>query len=110
VVDTSSAFEREETTMVTRTLLMTTAVLSLAASAALAAGLTEQLQATRMTVVRVDREAGKFLCAEHRRWTTVSDLGAAQPGDIVKLNGRAGQRPRVTVLRRAADEIASPEL
>jgi hypothetical protein len=37
--------------MATRTLLITTTVLSLAASAALAAGLTEQLQATRMTVV-----------------------------------------------------------
>jgi hypothetical protein len=35
-------------------------VLSLATSAALAMGLTERLQAERMTVVQVDRSRGQF--------------------------------------------------
>lgn len=85
--------------MLTRAFFVTTAVVSLAASTAIAASLT-------------DRGTGKFLCAEHRAWTAVApaDLSAVHPGDIVKLDGRGGSRPRLTVLRRAADEIASPEL
>ena len=98
--------------MVTRVLSMGAVVVSLAASAALAGGLTDYLQAARMTVVRVDTGAGKFLCAEHRLWTQVSTegLGVVQPGDIVKLDRTNGQLSRLTVLRRAADEIGSPEL
>ena len=47
--------------MVTRVLSITTAVVSLAVSAAVAAGLTDQLQTSRMKVVQVDKSAGKFL-------------------------------------------------
>ena len=98
--------------MVTRVLSISAVVVSVAASAAIAGGLTDYLQATRMTVVRVDKGAGKFFCAEHRRWTSVSaeGLGAVQPGDIVKLDRKDGQLPKLTVLRRASDEIGSPEL
>jgi uncharacterized protein with FMN-binding domain len=98
--------------MVTRVLSITTAVVSLAVSAAVGAGLTDQMQATRMTVVQVDKSAGKFLCAEHRKWTAVSsaDLKAVSSGDIVKVERRDGQPSRITVLRHASDEIASPEL
>jgi len=98
--------------MVTRALSITTAVVSLAVSAAVAAGLTDQMQTMRMTVVQVDRGAGKFLCAEHRRWTAVSaaDLKAVGSGDIVKVERRDGQPSRITVLRHASDEIGSPEL
>jgi hypothetical protein len=98
--------------MVTKVLSISAVVVSLAASAAIGGGLTDYLQASRMTVVRVDKGAGKFLCAEHRRWTPVSTdaLGAVQPGDIVKLDRKDGQLPKLTVLRRAADEIGSPEL
>ena len=97
--------------MVTRVLCITTAVVSLAVSAAVASGLTDQLQTSRMTVVQVDRSAGKFLCAEHRRWTVVSmtDLKAVSSGDIVKVERRDGQPSRITVLRHASDEIGSPE-
>ena len=100
--------------MMTRVLSITAtaAIVSLATSAAIAESLTDRLQAARMTVVRVDRGAGKFLCAEHRRWTAVpaADLSAVNPGDIVKVDRRAGQLPRITVVRSASDEIGSPEL
>jgi hypothetical protein len=98
--------------MVTRVLSITTAVVSLAVSAAVAASLTDQLQTSRMRVVQVDKSAGKFLCAEHQRWTVVStaDLKAVSSGDIVKLERRDGQPSRITVLRHASDEIGSPEL
>jgi uncharacterized protein with FMN-binding domain len=97
--------------MVTRVLSITTAVVSLAVSAAVGAGLTDQMQATRMTVVQVDKSAGKFLCAEHRTWTAVSsaDLTAVGSGDIVKVERRDGQPSRITVLRHASDDLGSPE-
>ena len=52
--------------------IRTLTVVFVAASAALAAGLTERLQTERMTVLDVDEAAGRFQCAEHRRWTTVA--------------------------------------
>jgi len=98
--------------MVTRVLSITAVVLSLAASAAVAGNLTDHLQATRMTVLRIDRDTGKFMCAEHRRWTAVfaADLQTVRPGDIVKVDRKDGQLPRITVVRRASDEIGSLEL
>ena len=98
--------------MVTRVLSITTAVVSLAVSAAVGASLTDQMQTARMTVVQVDKSAGKFLCAEHRRWTAVStaDLKVVGSGDIVKVERRDGQPARIIVLRHAADELSSPEL
>ncbi len=84
---------------------------SVAASAAMAAGLTERLEAERMTVVKVDQSGGRFLCAEHRHWTSVArkDLATVNPGDIVRA-GRVPNRPtRLVVLRTAADELTSPE-
>ena len=68
--------------MVKRTFPVSLAVVMMAASAALAAGLTDSLQAERMTVVKVDHAAGRFQCAEHRRWTAVlkADLREVQPG------------------------------
>ena len=97
--------------MLIRVLSITTAVVSLAVSAAVGAGLTDQMQTTRMTVVQVDKSAGKFLCAEHRKWTAVSspDLKAVGSGDIVKVERRDGHPSRITVLRHASDEIGSPE-
>jgi len=46
-------------------------MLSLATSAALAAGFTEWMQNERMTVTKVDHDGGRFYCAEHQRWTQV---------------------------------------
>jgi hypothetical protein len=109
---TQTAQSVRRTAMVTRVLSITTAVVSLAVSAAVAASLTDQMQSTRMTVVQVDKSAGKFLCAEHRKWTAVSaaDLKVVGAGDIVKVERRDGQPSRIIVLRHAADELSSPEL
>ncbi|OLC65251.1 MAG: hypothetical protein AUH69_09875 [Actinobacteria bacterium 13_1_40CM_4_65_12] len=99
-------------TMVTRVLSITAAVVSLATAAAVAGTLTDRLQTSRMTVLRVDKGADQFMCAEHRRWTSVSgsDLSAVHPGDIVRIDKIDGKLPRITVVRTAADEIGSPEL
>ena len=97
--------------MLKRTFPFSLAAVVLAASAALAAGLTDRLQAERMTVVKVDHAAGRFECAEHRRWTVVlrADLREVHPGDIVKVEPAKGKPARMVVVRTAADEIASPE-
>jgi hypothetical protein len=90
------------------------AILSLVTSAAVATAagtLTEVLQASRMTVLKVDRATGQFLCAEHRKWTAVApaDLTAVTAGDIVRLDTSNGGRPHLVVLRTAAEEITSSE-
>ena len=97
--------------MLKRTFPFSLAVVVMAASAALAAGLTDRLQAERMTVVKVDHDAGRFQCAEHRRWTAAlrTDLRDVHPGDIVKVEPAKGKPARIVVLRTAADEMASPE-
>jgi translation initiation factor IF-1 len=97
--------------MVTRTLSISLVAMSLAASAAVAATLTERMQTERMTVLEVDRAAGRFKCAEHRRWMPVvkKNLQDVHPGDIVRVEPTAGQPSRLVVLRAAADELSSPE-
>jgi len=84
-------------------------ILSLAASAALGAGLTERLQSERMTVTKV--EGDRFFCAEHQRWTHVSKQEAAALGigDIVSVDERQGERTKVRVVRTAAEELSSSE-
>ena len=97
--------------MMTRTLSISLVVMGLAASAAVAATLTDRLQTERMTVVKVDRAAGRFKCAEHARWTPVvkMDLQDVQPGDIVRVERAAGRSARLVVLRAASDELGGPE-
>src|SRR5262249_32601699 len=101
----------EEATMVTRTLSISLAVMTIAGSAAMAATLTERLQAERRTVVRVDQAPGRFQCAEHRRWTTVAkaDLQDVRPGDIVAVEHAPGKLTHIMVVRTAAEELTSPE-
>jgi hypothetical protein len=81
-------------------------------SAALATGLTERMQAERMTVVQVDRSRGQFLCAEHRRWTQVAnaDVTKLAPGDIVRVERGDDQVWKIRVVRTASEELASPEM
>jgi hypothetical protein len=97
--------------MTNKALALGVVMLSLATSSAHAAGLTERLQRERMTVLKVDAVGGRFLCAEHGRWMRVSpaDAPALGIGDIVTLQRREGQLPRVTVVRTAASELTSPE-
>jgi hypothetical protein len=40
---------------------------------------------------------------------TSAGLGALSPGDIVKLEGDQARPRRIVILRRAADELTSPE-
>ena len=97
--------------MITRTLSISVAVVTLATSAALAAGLTERLQTDRMTVVKVDRANQRFFCAEHQRWTRIAktDVAVLASGDIVSVHRQDGQLPRVTVVRTAAEEQSRPQ-
>jgi hypothetical protein len=94
-----------------RTVTIAVGMVVVAASAALAAGLTERLQTERMTVLKVDRASGQFQCVEHRRWTpaTKESLSLVQSGDIVRVERANGHPARLVVLRIAADELASPE-
>jgi|RhiMetdeSRZDD1v2_1073273.scaffolds.fasta_scaffold1442882_1 hypothetical protein len=90
------------------------AVLSFVVTAAVATAagtLTDTIQKSRMTVLKVDRTAGQFLCVEHQKWTaaTSSDLAGVTPGDIVRVERRGPGRAHLAVLRTAADEISSPE-
>ena len=94
--------------MKTKALSISVAILSLAASAALAAGLTDRLQSERMTVTKVDGD--RFFCAEHQRWTQFSKKSAALGvGDIVSVDVQPGQAVKIRVVRTAADELSSGE-
>lgn len=97
--------------MLKRALSIGAVAVTMATSAAMAAGLTADLQAGRMTVVKVDRVTGQFQCAEHGRWTAVTrdSLQGVQQGDIVKVDRSSGSTARLVVLRTAASELSSPE-
>ncbi|HEY2993224.1 MAG TPA: hypothetical protein VGM22_10440 [Methylomirabilota bacterium] len=101
----------QEVAMINKVLFATMAVVSLVASAAVAASLTERMEMDRMTVLKVDRVHARFLCAEHRHWTWISksDVTRLSSGDIVSLDRQQGRLPRVTVVRTAAEELGSPE-
>jgi hypothetical protein len=86
---------------------------------------TESLQQFRVMVVAVDKASGRVRVRGHADACTdlacseatlvvcdegaSADLGALSPGDIVKLEGSEGRPERIVVLRRAADELTSPE-
>ena len=88
--------------------------------------LTEWLQQSRLMVVAVDRNKGRVLvrdhadvCTElscHERTVVVSDqemggnLEALNPGDLIKVESASGRAEKIVVLRRAWEELASPEL
>ncbi len=109
-----------------RTLSLTLAVLLLAAPA-FAQGLTDLLQAHRMTVLEVKQNARQIYCLEADGRLRIvefpdgatplivtdterrADLSLLRAGDVIKVE-RNGRAPTITILRRAADDIASPEL
>ena len=76
-----------------------------------ASGISERVEAHRMTVLKTDPLTGRFQCAEHLKWTSVvnADLRGLQPGDIVRVEPRPAARARLVLLRTAAKEISSPE-
>jgi hypothetical protein len=97
--------------MIGKAISMSLAAISMVTSTALAADLTERIMAERMTVVKVDRAHGRFLCAEHKHWTWVSkhDIALIGTGDVVTVQRDGRSLPRVKVVRAAADELTSPE-
>ena len=87
--------------------------------------LTDWLQQSRLIVVAVDPERGHLRvkgqadacrdlsCSE--RTVVVTDegqgpsLAVLNPGDIVKIEERAGRPQRIVVVRRVWEELTSPE-
>jgi hypothetical protein len=92
-------------------LFVLSATTAISATVVAASSLTERLDTQRMTVLKTDLASGRFLCAEHRHWTSVvkSDLRGLQAGDIVRVDPQANRRARLVLLRTAADELESPE-
>ena len=92
----------------------------------MAQSLTERIQDTRLIVVETDKSRGRvrvrgeagactdLACSEHTLVVTdegvKADLGALNPGDIVKVEPTDGRLERIVVVRRAWEELASPEL
>lgn len=110
-----------------RTLTLTLATVLLAGPA-FAQSLADLLQVHRMTVLEVKKEAGQiyYLDANGSKkvvefangaetplvvtdTTRKADLSLLRPGDLVKVEMKNGLAHRIIVLRRGADEIASPE-
>ena len=100
--------------------------LFLAVDPAGAGGLTDSLQAERMTVVEVNATYGQIVCVNgnpekrivHRVASGVPvisevgqkvGLGSLNPGDIIKAHVRDGQMRQIIILRRAWAEIGAPE-
>lgn len=97
--------------MLMRRLWIVGAMLVLATPALGAQSLTDRLHTGRMTVLQINRETGQFLCVEHRHWTSVvkADLSGIEPGDIVRVDKKAGAPARLVLLRHAADELGGSE-
>lgn len=88
-------------------------------------GITESLQKSRYMVVAVDKETGRLrVKGEAEACTDLSchpgtrvvtdeetraDLGCLNPGDIIRVNEIDGRPAEVVVLRRAWEELSSPE-
>ena len=88
--------------------------------------LTEHIQSSRLVVVEVKRAEGRLRvrgeadmctelsCSEETLVVTDEDtkagLDALNPGDIIKVEPADGRPERIVVLRRAWDELASPEV
>ena len=88
--------------------------------------LTEQIQRSRLVVVEVKGAEGRLRvrgeadmctelsCSEETLVVTDEDakagLDTLHPGDIIKIEPAGGRPDRIVLLRRAWDELASPEV
>ena len=97
--------------MLKRALSIAVVILCGTGSAISAQTLFDRTQSSRMTVLKLDLNGSRFMCAEHRRWTTVAraDLAGVHPGDVVRVTGHDQQPAHISVVRTAADELGSPE-
>ena len=90
----------------------------------MAQSLTDLIQKSRLTVVAVDKGAGRLrvrddseTCADLTCQGSLVvtegesgvDLGLINPGDIIKVESSAGRPEKIVVVRRAWEEYASPE-
>ena len=90
----------------------------------MAQSLTDLIQKSRLTVVEVDTGAGRLRVRDDSEMCTdltcqgslvvteeesSADLGLINPGDIIKVESRAGRPERIVVVRRAWEEYTSPE-
>jgi len=90
----------------------------------MAQSLTDLIQKSRLTVVAVDKEAGRLRVRDDAEMCTDlscqgslvvtdeesrADLGLINPGDIIKVESKAGRLEKIVVVRRAWNEFASPE-
>jgi hypothetical protein len=90
----------------------------------MAQSLTDLIQKSRLTVVAVDKGAGRLRVRDDSETCTDlicqgslvvtegesrADLGLINPGDIIKVESSAGRLEKIVVVRRAWEEYASPE-
>lgn len=90
----------------------------------MAQSLTDLIQKSRLTVVEVDKGAGRLRVRDDAEMCTDlvcqgalvvtedesrADLGLINPGDIIKVVSKAGRPEKIVVVRRAWEEYASPE-
>ncbi len=90
----------------------------------MAQSLTDLLQKSRLTVVSVDKAAGRLrvrddadLCSDLScqgslvvtEGESKADLGLINPGDIIKVESKDGRAEKIVVVRRAWEEFGSPE-
>jgi hypothetical protein len=88
-------------------------------------GFTEDLKRDRLTVVEVDKAAGRLrvrgvedACSDLACEGTVvvteegpaQGLDAINPGDIITMELKDGRARQITVVRRMYEEYSSPEL
>lgn len=86
--------------------------------------LPDLIQKSRLTVVEVDKEAGRLRVRDDSEMCTnltcqgslvvteagsSADLGLINPGDIIKIESNAGRPEKIVVVRRAWEEHTSPE-
>jgi hypothetical protein len=86
--------------------------------------LTDALQKNRLTVVAVDKDAGRIrvksdaeMCSDLSCEGTLvvtdegqgQDLGTINAGDIVTMEWKDGRLSQIRVVRRVYDEYSSPE-
>lgn len=90
----------------------------------MAQSLTDLIQKSRLTVVEVNKQAGRLrvrddseTCSDlscHGALVVTdemsgADLGLINPGDIIKVEAREGRPEKIVVVRPAWNESSSPE-
>jgi len=93
------------------TVFVVSSAMAVSATVVGAASLTDLIDSSRMTIVKTDLVAGRFFCAEHRRWAPAvkAALRTLQAGDVVRVDRQPSGPAHLVLLRTAADELSSPE-